>query len=40
MKSYMHVRLAIVDTRYYNLNANIKNQDSGLLFIQPNAPLD
>ena len=29
MKSYMHVRLAIVETRYHNLNANIKNQDSG-----------
>ena len=26
MKSYMHVRLAIVETHYYNLNANIKNQ--------------
>ena len=40
MKSYMHVRLAIVDTCSYNLNVNIKNQDSGHLFIQLNAPLD
>jgi len=27
MKSYMHVQLAIVETHYDNLNANIKNQD-------------
>jgi len=27
MKSYMHVRLAIVETHYHNLNANIKNQE-------------
>jgi len=27
MKSYMHVRLAIVETHDHNLNANIKNQD-------------
>ena len=31
MKSYMHVRLAIVETRYRDLNANIKNQDYWLL---------
>jgi len=31
MKSYMHVQLAIVETHYHNLNANIKNQDSWLL---------
>ena len=31
MKSYMHVRLATVETRYHNLNANIKNQDYWLL---------
>ena len=37
MKSYMHVQLAIVETRYYNLNANIKNQDYGLLLIQLHA---
>jgi len=27
MKSYMHVWLAIVETHYYNLNDNIKNQE-------------
>jgi len=27
MKSYMHVRLAITETHYHSLNANIKNQD-------------
>ena len=31
MKSYMHVRLAIVATHYHNLNDNIKNQDYWLL---------
>ena len=31
MKSYMHVQLAIVETHYHNLNANIKNQDYWLL---------
>ena len=31
MKSYIHVQLAIVETHYYNLNANIKNQDYWLL---------
>jgi len=40
MKSYLHVRLASAETHHHNLNANIKNQDSGLLFIQLNAPLD
>jgi len=29
MKSYMLVRLVIAETHYNNLNANIKNQDSG-----------
>ena len=27
MNSYMHIQLAIVETHYHNLNANIKNQD-------------
>jgi len=27
MKSYMHVQLAIAETHYHSLNANIKNQD-------------
>ena len=27
MKSYMHIRLAIVETQYHNLNDNIKNQE-------------
>ena len=31
MKSYMHVWLAIIETHYHNLNANIKNQDYWLL---------
>ena len=31
MKSYIHVQLAIVETHYHNLNANIKNQDYWLL---------
>ena len=31
MKPYMHVRLAIAETHYHNLNANIKNQDYRLL---------
>ena len=31
MKSYMHVQLAIVETHYHNLNANIKNQEYWLL---------
>ena len=31
MKSYMHLQLAIVETHYHNLNANIKTQDYWLL---------
>ena len=31
MKSYMHIRLAITETHYHNLNANIKNQEYWLL---------
>jgi hypothetical protein len=31
MKSYLHVRLAIVEAHYHNLNDNIKNQDYWLL---------
>ncbi len=31
MKSYVHVRLAIVETHYHNLNINVKNQDYWLL---------
>ena len=31
MKSDMHVQLAIVETHYHNLNANIKIQDYWLL---------
>jgi hypothetical protein len=31
MKPYMHVQLAIVETHYHNLNANIKNQKYWLL---------
>jgi hypothetical protein len=31
MKSYMHVRLAITETHYHNLNTNIKNQVYWLL---------
>jgi len=26
-KSYMHIRLAIVETQYHNLNDNIKSQE-------------
>jgi hypothetical protein len=31
MKSYMHIQLAIVETHYHNLNANIKTQGYWLL---------
>jgi hypothetical protein len=31
MNSYMHIQLATFETHYYNINANIKNQDYWLL---------
>ena len=34
MKSYMHVRLAIVETHYHNVNVNIRNQDYWLLLFK------